>query len=257
MCWMPSPRYSLQVFLDLRLVVLRLVDRDADLAARAGHGAAEQAGLLALDVEVADLAEVEQLLVEAGPLVHVAARDVVRQVIDVRESGPGIAVHAAGALHGQEVDVIDRALAVPVDQVDETAADAFDGRDLQLHRTDTVLHRLRAEVDAALESGSGILHAEGHRACRRAVLAREVLAEAVRLGVDDEVDVALPVQRDVLAAMPRSHREAQPLEQRAQQLRVGRGVLDELETVGADGIFQGRTGSGGVHWRVPQVNGYN
>ena len=38
--------------------------------------------LLALDVEVADLAEVEQALVEAGPLVHVAAVHVVRQVVD-------------------------------------------------------------------------------------------------------------------------------------------------------------------------------
>ena len=56
-----------QVFLDLRLVVLRLVDRDADLAAGAGQRAREQPGLLALDVEVADLAEIEQLLVEARP----------------------------------------------------------------------------------------------------------------------------------------------------------------------------------------------
>ena len=161
------------------------------------------------------------------------------------------------SLHGHEVDVVDRALAVAVDQVDEAAADAFDRRDLQLHRSDARLHRLRAELDAALVRRGGILHAESHRAGRRAVLAREALAEAVRLGVDDEVDVALPVQRDVLAAMPRRHRKAQPLEQRAQQLRIGRGVLDELEPVGADGIFQGRTGSGGVHWRVPQVNGYN
>ena len=54
-----------QVFLDLRLVVLRLVDRDADLAAGAGQRAREQPGLLAFDVEVADLAEVEQRFVES------------------------------------------------------------------------------------------------------------------------------------------------------------------------------------------------
>src|SRR6185312_14196227 len=62
-----------QILLDLALVVLRLVDGNADLAARAGHGAREQARLPALDVEVADLAEVEQLFVEALPQVHVAA----------------------------------------------------------------------------------------------------------------------------------------------------------------------------------------
>jgi hypothetical protein len=49
-----------QELLDLALVVLALVQRDADLAAGAGHRLGEQAGLLALDVEVADLAEVEE-----------------------------------------------------------------------------------------------------------------------------------------------------------------------------------------------------
>ncbi len=37
---------------------------------------------LALDVEVADFAEVEQLLVEVGPVGHAAAVHVVGQVID-------------------------------------------------------------------------------------------------------------------------------------------------------------------------------
>src|SRR5213082_529540 len=72
-----------QVLLDLALVVLRLVDRDADLAARTGHGARQQPGALALDVEVADLAEAEQLLVEAGPDIHAPAADVVRQMVDL------------------------------------------------------------------------------------------------------------------------------------------------------------------------------
>ena len=51
-------------FLDLRGIVGRLVDRDADLPARCGHGAGEQAGELAFDVEVANLAEVGDALVE-------------------------------------------------------------------------------------------------------------------------------------------------------------------------------------------------
>ena len=72
-----------QEFLDLRLVVLALVERDADLAVGTGHRLGEQAGDLALDVEVADLAEVEHALVEVGPGLHVAAVHVVRQMIDV------------------------------------------------------------------------------------------------------------------------------------------------------------------------------
>ncbi len=70
------------------------------------------------------------------------------------------------------------------------------------------------------------------------MLLREALAEAARLGVDDEVDVALPVQRDVLAAVARRDREAHPLEQRAQQLGIGRRVLDELEAVGTHRIVE-------------------
>src|SRR6218665_287649 len=53
---------QVQVLGDLALVVAALVDRDADLAAGAGHGLALQAGQLALDVEVAHLAEVEEAL---------------------------------------------------------------------------------------------------------------------------------------------------------------------------------------------------
>ncbi len=65
---------------------------------------------------------------------------------------------------------------------------------------------------------------------------RELLAERIRLGIDDEIDVALRMQGHVLAAMPGDHGKSQPLEQAAQQLRIGRGVFDELEAVGAHGI---------------------
>src|SRR5260370_40273397 len=48
-----------QVFLYLALVVLRFVDRNTNLAARARHRTRQQARLPALDVEVADLPKVE------------------------------------------------------------------------------------------------------------------------------------------------------------------------------------------------------
>ena len=79
------------------------------------------------------------------------------------------------------------------------------------------------------------------------MLLGESLPEAARLGVDDEVDVTLPVQRDVLAAMTRDGGEAHAFEQRAQQLRVGRRVLDELESVRAHRVVEkiGHRPSGG------------
>src|SRR6185312_2593714 len=119
-----------QILLDLALVVLRLVDGDADLAARTGHRAREEARLFALDVEVADLAEVEQPLVEAFPNVHVATLHVVREVINARETW----VLRGRRGNRPEVDVINRAIAVSVDEVDERAADAFDAGDVELHR---------------------------------------------------------------------------------------------------------------------------
>lgn len=77
---------EVQVFRDLALVVAALVDRDADLAAGAGHGLGLEAGQLAFDVEIAHLAEVEEALVELRPLLHAAAEDVVRQVVDLGQA---------------------------------------------------------------------------------------------------------------------------------------------------------------------------
>ena len=96
--------------------------------------------------------------------------------------------------------------------------------------------RLGAELDGALEGRGRVPDAECHGAHRRPVRLRKSLAEGARLGIDDEIDVALRMQRDVLAAMLGDHRETEPLEQAAQQLGIGRGVFDELEAVGAHRI---------------------
>src|SRR5512139_2400325 len=62
-----------QELLDLALIVLALVERDPDLVVRGGHRAREQPGLRTFDVEVAYLAEVEDLFVELRPMIHPAA----------------------------------------------------------------------------------------------------------------------------------------------------------------------------------------
>ncbi len=76
----------IQVFDDLAFVVRAFVDWNSDLSARARHGFALQPGQLALDVEIADFAKVEQALVVLGPFLHPAAVYVVRQMIDVSQS---------------------------------------------------------------------------------------------------------------------------------------------------------------------------
>jgi hypothetical protein len=59
---------ALEVFDDLPRLAPVLVDGDADAAAGGGQGAGQEARELALDVEEADLAEVEQAAVEVEPL---------------------------------------------------------------------------------------------------------------------------------------------------------------------------------------------
>ena len=66
--------------------------------------------------------------------------------------------------------------------------------------------------------------------------AGEVLRERARLGVDDEVDVALLVEQHVLVAVPGDRLEAQALEQLAERTGIGHRVLDELEAVGLDRV---------------------
>ena len=73
---------------------------------------------------------------------------------------------------------------------------------------DAAAMRLRAERHGALECRGRVPHAERHGAHGRPMRLRELLGERIRLGIDDEVDVALGMQRDVLAAMTGDHRES-------------------------------------------------
>src|SRR3546814_8095537 len=80
-----------------------------------------------LDVEVADLAEVEQLLVVVRPLRHVAEVEVVGQVVDEGEAEADRVLIRAG--DRRVVGVVDAAgAAVAIDQVQHAVADALDHR---------------------------------------------------------------------------------------------------------------------------------
>ena len=81
--------------------------------------------------------------------------------------------------------------------------------------------------------------------------ARKTLCKAVVLCVDDEIDVALIMQRHVFGAVARHRRQAHALEQPAQQFRIGRGVLDEFESVGAHRIRDAEFGVHGETMTLP------
>jgi hypothetical protein len=246
----------LEILFHLRVGIARLVDGYADLSARAHQRARAQARLLTVNVEVTDLPETEELLVELRPVVHATLVDVMRDVIYVRQPRralrPWSASRRKGGFGGKplvslcsftglvfddiedEVHVVYRAaFPISVDQIERAAADAADGRDVELHRPDFIAMWLRSEVERAFVRMRCVFHADRERADRRAVDARERLREAVRLVIQDEVDVALAVEDDVFGAVPRNERKTHRLEEPGQGTRIRRRVFDELESVGA------------------------
>ena len=161
---------ALEVLLDLAVGVGGLVDGNADAAAGRGERARMQARVLALDVEEADLAEVEQVGIEVEPLVHVAAIDVVGEVVEVIEADafrPRI-----GRAEPVELAVVGRAHgAVLVDEIDERAADALDGGNIQ--RLVVAGVGLGAKLHGVIERVPGVHDAPGHRRRARPVLGDE------------------------------------------------------------------------------------
>src|SRR6185312_4560930 len=122
-----------QELLDLALVVLALVERNPDLAAGRGHRLGEETRLLPLDVEVTDLAEVEEPLVEVGPDAHAAAVHVVRQMVDVGQLRVRGRHALAPVWMEVEVDLVDRApVTIEIDEEKPRAADPLDRRDVEL-----------------------------------------------------------------------------------------------------------------------------
>ena len=69
--------------------------------------------------------------------------------------------------------------------------------------------------------------------------------KAVRAGllVDEIIDVALAIDRDLLGLVAGNRRISHQFEQRVQLLRLGVGIFDELEPVGAHRIV-GADGGG-------------
>mmetsp|Transcript_25774 Transcript_25774/g.65581 ORF Transcript_25774/g.65581 Transcript_25774/m.65581 type:complete len:288 (+) Transcript_25774:1802-2665(+) len=227
-----------QEFLDLALAALAfLVQRDADLAVRRRQRLGGQAGIFALDVEIADFLEVEELLIEICPIFHPATINIVRQVIDQLEAGANrILVHTRQVF---KVDVIDiEIVAIAVDQVDDGIADAADAWNVQLARAGIHVHRLGALSQKVLVGLAGIAHAKAHAAGGWAMLTGEIPCRGFGLVIGDEVDTALAPQLDILGPVAGNLCEADQLEHRFQMAFFRRGKFDELETVEAGGIFK-------------------
>ena len=230
-----------QEFLDLAAPALALfIERYTDLPVRRRQRLGGEAGIFALDVEIADFLEVEELLIEVRPIFHAAAIHIVRQVIDQLEArAHRVLVHARQVF---KVDVIDRKLVRPgviaVDQIDDRITDAADARNVQLHRPGLHLHGLGALRQKMVIGLARIAHAETHAAGRRAMLARKIPGGGFRLIIGDQVDAALAPQLHILGAVPGDLGKAHRLENRLQNAFFRRRELDELESIEASGIVE-------------------
>ena len=100
------------------------------------------------------------------------------------------------------------------------------------------------ETDRARLRFRRIVHAEGEGADRRAVQSRELGSETAGLSIDEEIDIALAIERHRLAAMPRDSGEPRCLELTAEAVRIRRREFDELEAVGTHGIGSVRAHAG-------------
>ena len=140
---------DVEIFLDLAGIAGVLVDRNPDLAVGAGQRAREQAGRAALDIEEANLPEVEQSFVEAGPDIHAAAMDVVGEMIEIEQPG-AFRPRILGA-EPLELGVVGRALgAVAIDEIQQAAADALDRGNIERLLRRRNVGGFRAERQRAL-----------------------------------------------------------------------------------------------------------
>ncbi|EGE60007.1 hypothetical protein RHECNPAF_1740012 [Rhizobium etli CNPAF512] len=231
----------LQIFLDLAGVVLRFIQRNADLAAGRGDGAADQTGDAAVYIEEVDLLEIEQLTVEIPPLVHVAAEDIVGEMVEIVEADPLRArVRLAQPV---EFGIVGRSLgAIGLDEIKQRAANADNCRNIK--------HLVIAFIgDGALrhrmvESVFGVDDTPSHRCSAGTVLFDEAGGVTAGFGIDDIVDVALAPDSDVFRLVPGDGSIAHACEELVELFRFGMRELDEFETVGA-----GRVVGSDFGWR--------
>ena len=135
---------------------------------------------------------------------------------------------------GLELDVPDLAqVALGIDEVDQAAAEAAHRRDLQLAGADGLAEGLVEQLLRAVERGGGILHPQADGAHGGAVRDVVGVREAFLLGVDDDVDGALPPARHRLRLVHSGPREAEALQRRLEG--DGAALVDgELDELGAE-----------------------
>jgi hypothetical protein len=138
--------------------------------------------------------------------------DIVGEVIEIEQPG----AFRPGVLWAEPVEfgVVGRPLRpIAVDEIQETPADSLDRGDIEGFLGGRNVGGLRAERQRALMGLGRIDHAKGHRRRARPVRGDEIEAMGAGRFVDEIIDVALAIDRDLLGLVVRDRRITHQLEQ--------------------------------------------
>jgi hypothetical protein len=135
-----------------------------------------------------------------------------------------------------EIDVVDGELAVPVDEVDVALARSADAGDEQLHGGGAGGQVPGAERHGLSVGLAGIADAEGHRPQAGDRLSGIDGAHHAGMGVDHEVHGTLAIEQDLARPVPGHRAKSHPVEEGAEDQRLGRRELEELEAGQPQGV---------------------
>ena len=196
--------------------------------------------MLALNVEKSDFAEIEQVAVEAEPLVHVPLVDVMGQMIEVVEPH-ALRVRLADPV---ELGIEGRGVTVLIYEIDQAAADPDDC--WHIHQLSRTVERYGTPAHGMIEGMPGICDAPTHRRGARPMFVDEAHCVAAGLGVDQIGNIALLPDLDGVGLVRCDMRIALPGENVAQHLWIFMRESDKGETVGSGRIIGTDFGIGGV-----------
>ena len=219
-----------QVLVDLRFLFFGFVDRNAKLSARRTKSVGLKPRFNATDIEVTDLAEVEDLFVEIRPVCHRTGGNVVREMVDRRETLRGMNFSPGNFFESEPF--VKPFSGLLGREINQAVPDSKYGGERLRHAVQIV--PLAGLASAArldcLEGRRRIPKAPPHRADRRAMRLREPSAERTALAVEQEHDLVLHVKVDGARLMAHGFRESKIHEESIEGFGVRRSKLNELDS---------------------------
>ncbi len=205
---------------------------------------------------VGDHREVEQLLIVGAPVGTTLGTHILddAEVAHARERGRcGI-----DRRNRHEVDVEDRELLPPIDEMKLTRARPPDAWNVQLHGLCATRDFPGAQIQAAAKGQMGISDPECHGRQNRLSQGFNLESGIIGMRIDHQIHAALAIQRDFARAMAGHGPKAHGLQRLSEGLwSIGR-ILDEFDTRDGQGIatvgYRFTVGDGG-HGGHPAVDG--